>query len=240
MKSTDLDTMKAAWKKEPGFEDKRLSEADIEVFLHSKSRNITQLFRKGLIFDVIFKSVVGLSLGGIIILFRANMHIILGISAVLLAVILAILYQWNMIGSVPENRDSEQVVRASLEKKVHFYHHRYIKSLYVGALSNSLLILSGMLYYYYFKYGEIRPFQLDDYLVFGAVIIIGYAVGAFAQISQHNFQVKQLENCLQEIDEDTLSSQTIREQQNKKKQLTRIFLLAILCGLILLAFIIFS
>ncbi len=49
-----------------------------------------------------------------------------------------------------------------------------------------------------------------------SLFIIGFALGAFAQIAQHNFQVKQLESCLQEIDEDTMTTLTIREQRNKK------------------------
>ena len=32
-------------------------------------------------------------------------------------------------------------------------------------LDNSLFIFSGIIYYFYFKYGEIRPFTWDDYLV---------------------------------------------------------------------------
>jgi hypothetical protein len=109
----------------------------------------------------------------------------------------------------------------------------------VGALSNSLFILSGMLYYFYFKYGEIRPFQWDDYLVFGVALLIGFALGAFAQVKQHNFHVKQLENCLQEINEDKISTYTIREQRNKKRRISLIFLLALVSGLLVLAFFIF-
>ena len=239
MKSIDLDTMKAAWKKERSFEDLRLSEADIQSFLSRKSKDISGLFRKGLIFDIVLKSIIGVSLMGILILFRTNLHIILMASTILLGIIWAILYQWRMIGRIPETGASDPVIRTSLENKINFYHQRYIKSLYVAALSNSLFILSGMLYYFYFKYGEVRPFTWDDYLVSGAAIIIGFVIGAVTQIKQHNFQVKQLESCLREIDEDTITSLTIREQQKKKRRLILIILLALICGLLLLAYFIF-
>ena len=123
--------------------------------------------------------------------------------------------------------------------KNRFYRQHFSKSLYVGALSNSLFILSGMLYYFFFKYGEIRPFTWDDYLVFGITIIIGFAFGAYVQIAQHNFQIKQLEDCLLEIDEDAITNLTLRDQRNKKRRLIYIFLLALVCGLLLLAFFIF-
>lgn len=246
MKSIDLDKIKAAWKNESGFEDKRLSIAEIESFLSRKSKDISQLFRKGLIFDIVLKSVVGVSMLGIIILFKNSLPVILVCTAIILGIAWAIRFQWIMLGEIPEagaqgpSDTSDPSVRTTLENKINFYHQRYLRSLYVGALSNALLILSGMLYYFYFKYGEIRPFDWDDYLVFSAAIIIGFALGAYAQIAQHNFQVKQLESCLNEIDEDAISTITLREQRNKKRRLILIFLIAIICGLLILAYLIFT
>jgi len=238
MKSIDLDAIKAAWKNERSFENHDLSEEDIQNFLNGKSKDISRLFRKGLIFDIVLKSIIGISLIGVLFLFRANHSVIL-ISSIIMLILWAIRYQWLMIARIPEATDSNPVIRTSLNKKIRFYHQHFRKSLYVGALSNSLFILSGMLYYFYFKYGEIRSFTWDDYLVFGLTIIIGFALGAYIQIAQHNFQVKQLESCLQEIDDDAMTSITLREQRNKKRRMILIFLLAIICGLLLLAFFIF-
>lgn len=238
MKSIDLDTIKAAWKNEKSFKDHSLSEADIENFLRSKSKDMSRLFRKGLIFDIVLKSVIGISLIGVFFLLKVNLSIIL-ISSTIMLILWAIRFQWLMIARIPKASASDPVIKTSLEHKIKFYYKHFIKSLYVGALSNSLFILSGMLYYFYFKYGEIRPFAWDDYLVFGVVIIIGFALGAYVQITQHSFQVKQLESCLQEIDEESLSTLTLREQRNKKRRMILITLLALICGLLLLAFFIF-
>ena len=134
---------------------------------------------------------------------------------------------------------SPPVVRTSLENRIQFYRKRYVKSLYIGAISNSLILVSGSLYYFYFKYGEIRPMDLVDYLVFGTGIIIAFVFGAIVQIAQHNFQVKQLESCLQEIDENSMTLLTLKEQRHKKLRLFFIALLALVCGLLLLAFFIF-
>jgi len=239
MNSMDLEHMKTAWKKEKSFEDKSLTEADIKAFLHKKSRDISRLFSVGLTFDIAYKGIIGLSFLGILLLFSGNQHIILMVAAILLGLICTIIYQWRLIKRVPGTGASDPVIRTTLENKVLFYHEHYIKSLYVGALSNSLIILSGMFYYLYFKYGEIRPFQWDDYLVLAVAIVIGFFVSAIAQRAQFNFQIKQLESCLQEIDEDTITTHTIREQQNKKRQMIRLLLLAIICGLLVLAFLIF-
>ena len=235
----DLEHMKTAWKNEKSFEDKSLTEADIDAFLHNKSRDISRLFKVGLIFDIVYKAIIGISFLVILLLLSANQSIVLMVAAILLGLIWAIIYQWRLIKRVPGTGAADPVIRTSLENKVLFYHEHYIKSLYVGAFSNSLIILSGALYYFYFKYGEVRPFQWDDYLVFAVAIVIGFFVSAIAQRSQFNFQIKQLESCLQEIDEDAMTTQTIREQQNKRKQMIGILLLAIFLGILVLAFLIF-
>lgn len=237
MRSIDLDAIKAAWKNEESFEDQRLSEIDIENFLSSKSKDMSLLFRKGLIFDIVMKSVIGISLIGAFFLLKTNQSLML-ISSILMLILWAIRYQWLMIARIPNSTVSDPVIRTSLENKVKFYRQHFKKSLYVGALSNSLFILSGMLYYFYFKYGEIRPFEWDDYLVFGITIILGFALGVYIQITQHNFQVKQLESCLQEIDEEAMTTFKIRDQRNKRRRMILIILLALICGLLLLAFLI--
>jgi len=239
MKSIDLNTLRTAWKNEKAFTILKLSEAEIQGFLSKRSRDISQHFRLGLIMDLVLKSLVGISFIGILILFRENLNLILMIAVLLLGVLWTMRYQWLLIGKIPEDSSTDPVIRTSLENKLAFYHRHYKKALYVGALSNALLILSGILYYFHFKYGEIRPIQWDDYLVFGASMVLGFGLGAFVQIKQFNFQIKQLESCLQEIDEETISTFTLRDQRNKKRRLLFIFLLALAGGLLLLALFIF-
>lgn len=239
MKTTDIDSLKSAWKNEQGFENKTLSQSDIEKFLQRKSKDITRLFKAGLSFDVVLKSILGASLVGIIFLFSDKQQMIIAISAILGLILWAIWFQLKMYKHIPQSAVSDSVIRTSLDSKIQFYHQRYVKSLYIGALSNSLVFVSGSLYYFYFKYGEIRPMDLVDYLVFGTAIIIAFVLGAVVQIAQHNFQVRQLESCLQEIDEDGISELSLKEQRNKKLRLFFIALIALVCGLLLLAYFVF-
>lgn len=176
---------------------------------------------------------------GILLLFSGNLQMVIAMTAILGLILWAIWFQLKMYRSIPQTDMSEPAIRTSLEARIQFYHQRYVKSLYIGALSNSLFFISGSLYYFYFKYGEIRPMDIVDFLVFGTAIIIAFVIGAVAQIAQHNFHVKQLESCLQEIDEETMTALTIKEQRNKKLKLFFIALTALVCGLLLLAYFVF-
>ena len=239
MKATDMDSIKMAWKNEQGFEKFSLSESDIEKFLHKRSRDITQLFKKGLGFDVVLKGIVGASLIGIIILFHENRQLVISMIALLVLILWSIWFQVLMFRRIPQTDMSESAIRTSLEQKILFYRKHYIKSLYIGALSNSLIIVSGSLYYFYFKYGEIRPLDVTDYLVSGTAIIIAFIFGVVVQIAQHNFQIKQLESCLREIDEDAMTELTLKQQRVRKLRLIFIALTALVCGLLLLAYFVF-
>lgn len=238
MKTPDIDSLKSAWKREEGFDSPRLSESDIEKYLQKKSKGISQHYKKGLVFDLVLKGLVGISLIGIIILFAGNINMLISMLMVLALILWSIWFQVKMYRNIPSDVSSEPVIRKTLEKRIDFYRKKYFKSLYIGALSNSLIFVSGSLYYFYIKYGEIRPLDLTDFLVFGGATLIAFIFGAAANIGQMNFQVKQLESCLQEIDEDSISVLTIREQKNKRRRLFFITLLALICGLLLLAYFI--
>lgn len=238
MKTMDMDSLKSAWKNEQGFENRRLSENDIQNFLKRKSRDITRLFRKGLTFDVVLKGLVGISVIGIMILFSGNLLLVLAMAIVLGVLIWTIWFQVNMYRNIPGESSSLPVIRTSLENRIRFYRKHYVKSLYIASLSNVLIFVSGSLYYFYFRYGEIRPMDLIDFLVFGSAIILAFLLGAVVQIAHYNFQVRQLESCLKDIDEEAMTELTLKEQRKKKLRLFFLALIAVILGLLLLAFLI--
>lgn len=237
MEETDLQQYRTSWKSEKSFDQRILSAADIQGFLKKKSKKISRLFRKGLVFDMVLKSVIAASFIVLLVLFFGSVKVVAICSSLLVVSIAAILFQLAMLRKIPQADYAADNLRKVLDSKISFYRKKYLHSLYVGALSNSLLIISGILFYFYFKYGEVRPFEMDDCIVFGAVIIIGFLLGAYMQVRQHHFHIRQLEVCLDEIDENTISDLTLKRQRNRRRQLLLVYLLAIIFGLLVLAFL---
>ena len=153
---------------------------------------------------------------------------------------MAVSYQVSMFHKIPRSDYSTDNLRTILESKISYYTKKYFRSLYVSALSNSLFFISGILYYFHFKYGEIRSMGMQDYLVLGILVIVGFILGAFTQIRYHNFQIRQLEQCLTEIDENTFSELTVKKARNRRIYQLLMALLAIICGLLVLAYFLFS
>lgn len=233
----DIEKYKAAWKSEQSFEKNTLSEADIQNFMKKRSKEINKLFKKGLLLDMVLKSTIGVSFIVLSVLYFSSMKVLIISSLLFAGIIIAIFFQGSMLRKIPYVDYVADNLRKVLENTINFYKNKYLRSLYVGALSSPLFIISGMLYYFYFKYGEIRSFEMDDYFVFGVTIILGFILGLYTQLKLHNFYVRQLELSLTEIDENTITELTIKRQNYKKRQLFLIFLLALICGFLVLAFI---
>ncbi len=233
----DIEKYKAAWKSEQSFEKNTLSEADIQHFMKKRSKEINKLFKKGLLLDMVLKSTIGVSFIVLSVLLFSSMKVLVICSLMFAGIIIAIFFQGSMLRKIPYVDYAADNLRKVLEDTINFYKNKYLRSLYVSALSNPLFIISGMLYYFYYKYGEVRPLEMDDYFVFGITIILGFLLGAYAQLKQHNFHIRQLELSLTEIDETTITELTIKRQKYKKRQLFLIFLLALICGFLILAFI---
>jgi hypothetical protein len=240
MKEIDIDKYRAAWKSEQSFEKKLLSEEDIQSFLMKKSREINKLFRKGLLFDIGFKSTLGISFIMLCLLFSGSMGVIAVNLVLITGIVLSVFFQSSVLKKVSRADYAGDNLRMLLEKKINFSRDKYIRSLHIGALSNPLFVINGMLYYFYFKYGKVRPFDIDDYMVLGLVIIIAFVLGAFFQVKHHNFHIRQLEQCLSQIDEHTINQLTLRDQRIKRRNRILVFILAIICGLLLLAYFLAS
>ncbi|MCB0847043.1 MAG: hypothetical protein KDE26_27520 [Bacteroidetes bacterium] len=240
MDHIDLDKYKEAWKKEPHFEEKKLSQAEISGFLKSASRNILALFKKGIIFDIIFKFVLLISLFVLIYLVPHSIASIYLILFLGLITILGIGWQIYILRQIPEEHPSEQTVLEILHKYLGFYHKKYIHSIFIGALSSSLFFLIGSIYYYYFKYEGIPNMQIDDFMVLGIGLVLSYSLSAIAQITQHNFRIKQLELRVKEIEEDTITEQSITNYRSAKLRNVLLTGIALGIGLLLFIFLIYK
>ncbi|MEE4116044.1 MAG: hypothetical protein V2I37_07740 [Marinilabiliaceae bacterium] len=238
MTRIDIEKYKEYWKQDNPGSKELLSKEEIQGYLSGTSRNISTLFRKGLIADIILKMLCALSLVVLLLFYSGSNRAMTAIVATLVITVLLIWYQVKSLKLIPGHDSFITDMRSSLQSRINYYYRRHIKSLLNGGLTNSILIIAGSLYYFYFKYGEIRAMETDDYIVFSSFILLGFLFGSLVQIYHHNFHIRQLKECLEEIDSDTISRQLISKQKNRRRRILWIAILAITCGLLLLSYLI--
>jgi hypothetical protein len=236
MEDADLGKYKSAWKEEKNFSQKKLSETDIKMYLNKRSSEISRSFRTGIIFDIILKTALVISFIVISRLLTGNSGIVWICIFSGIIIISLILFQVDTYRKIPKQNEYSVNTRDFLESKIKFYRGRYFKSVYVAALSNPFIFLSGSLLYYYIKYGVISTFQYIDYIIFGLFCLTGFILGAVAQIKFFNFQITQLESCLYDLDENGMDELKIKKQLSQRKKVFLIFLLLLVSGLLILGY----
>lgn len=239
MEKPDIEELRKSWMDQDASSTASLSEEDIRGFLQGSSRDITRQFRLGLDFDIVLKSILILSFVGSIFLFRNNMEVIALSGSLILVLGLGIRFQARMKQKVPGSPHGISA-REALERKISFYHTFYFRSISLGALSSTLLFLSGMLYYFYFRYGMIRPFTWDDYLVFGLFLFLSYLLSFLANHLNFRARIGQLEESLEELDREALDELKLKDLKRKKLRRIIAFSLTVLAGLLLLFYLLAS
>jgi hypothetical protein len=140
---------------------------------------------------------------------------------------------------IPDLKDADQNIKTLLYSYVDFYAKKFATSLILSSLSSSLFFIVGAFYYFYHKYGTIRSFQYDDYLVFGTFLVISFLMSVYIQSRNFNFHVRQLENSLSEIEQETINESKLTHYKKLNNRNLIIYSTILFIGLLALVLFLF-
>ena len=233
MEGINLEEYKSAWKTEQSFFEEKLSMAQIVNFMQQTSKNISGLFKKSIIIDIIIKIILSLSFGVLLVLYSNQNTVILTNTVLIILTVLCMVIQIKIYKKIPDLKYSDQDIKALLYSFIDFYLRRFKLSLLISSFSSVLFFISGAFYYFYFKYGTIRSFQNDDYLIFVTIIIIGFLFSAFVQIKNFSFRIRQLENSLTDIEQEVNYESGLKHFKKLNRRNIIIYSIAVIVGLLL-------
>jgi hypothetical protein len=237
MENDELENYRQAWSKEKTFDRNILSDQEVRHYLGKRSNSLINSFRISLLFDMILKGILGASTLVLVLLYL-NSTGVLFTCLVLIGVIFYLLSQQVRIyGKIPGQGEFGSDLKSFLKMEIEFYRTVYFRSIYLAALSNPLIVVIGALFYYYFRHSGIISLQFVDYLVTLLICVAGFAIAAIVQSRQFNFQVGQLEKSLDELDTDGLDVRVLKKQRKRQKLMFTLFLLILILGLLLFAYV---
>ena len=239
MSNVDLENYKNAWKNERSFDERKLSENEISMFMQSSSRSIVTLFRKGLLFDIFFKIVLLISLVFLFFLMQGQSAWRFTVVFQIILILAGIFWQKHILHKIPDQSEKGSSAFDKLRIYIDFYYRYYIVSIYIGALSSSFFFLIGSIYYLHYKYLEIPQLQIDDFVVCGLGLVFSFGISAFFQLKQNKFHIKQLEESLREIEENTINELSIEKYKTNRIKNMAIIGIAMIIGVILFLYLIF-
>ncbi|WP_346855163.1 hypothetical protein [uncultured Draconibacterium sp.] len=229
--------LKAMWNKAENLAGASNYESStIERFLSGRSVSIAHGIRKMIFMDIALKTLVIIVLAIDIFLYlgTANVTTICVLGIVLLA--LLIWYQFQMLNRFSEIADNGQTTREKLGSMLTYLRTRFYSTLLTISSTYLFVFIAGTLVYFYSTYGQVRPMDGQDIIVFTGFIIAGIVFNFIVNKAQIKYQVKHLELCLSDLNDDALNvvSNNIVTQQ-KQDRINKVFLMLVLViGFVLL------
>ena len=233
----NIENLKSAWQQNKQENNQPLTERQIMYYLKQQSSDISALFRKGLVTDIVMKS--ALILSSLVLIFMYQSHAeIMGVG-VILAVLSILLvgvqvYFYKQLQSIDNPAVDMQTM---LKAKINYFHRKYVKAVYLSALSSPIMVLCGFLYYYYFKYGFVKPMDTTDIIVMGSFLALSFVISLVAYLLQYRFHVRQLESSLNDLVDGEIDEKKIQTSRNRRIVLVIAMSLLLVIGLLVLAYI---
>ncbi|TNE62190.1 MAG: hypothetical protein EP344_05250 [Bacteroidetes bacterium] len=240
MAKIDLDKFKTAWQQGSPTAGPLLTDREIQTFMHATSKHILVRFRRGLVFDIGFKAVLLAFALVLAFLMPCTTGWLVFCAIVVLLLGGGIGWQLRTLRQIPRQDPGARSTLDLLRQYIAFYYRHYYRAMLVMAGSSVFFFLTGSLYYLYFKYGGIPPVHWDDLLVLGIGLVLSFSLSAVAQIWQGNFQIRQLEERVQEIGEQSLSADSLDTQRSKMLRNAVLIGIALIAGLLLFLYLIYQ
>ncbi|HKI88691.1 MAG TPA: hypothetical protein VKA38_06665, partial [Draconibacterium sp.] len=217
----------------PGYESET-----IERFLTSRSNSVTSKVAKMLQLDVALKLLVALVLIiDAVIYFNIQKMVLVTCAAGLVLIIPLVLFEFRVLKRFSEISDYAQTTREKLSAMLTFLRSRFFTALLSISATYIFVFISGSLLYFYSVYGKVRAMDGMDVFVFSVFIIIGIAMNFFVNQGQVKYNIKHLEMCLSDLNEQILEAVTSNiELQQKQDRITKILLMLV----IVFGFVIFA
>lgn len=207
-----------------------LSKEEINILQKKKSRDVNQALKKDFWFDIVFKAIIAGVYFYTISLYTGNVAVVLFSSAMIAVMAGSALYLYNQTKKLKATRQVDAELYRVLKHKLTYFKTGYRKAVQLLSLSSPLTVMAAILIYFHSKYNGFRPMEMEDWLVFGTIVLISYMLSFTVLSIRHRQYIRELEAYMGEIDESTLES--IRSNEKRSKRFQMILILLILLGVV--------
>jgi hypothetical protein len=208
----------------------------VERFIKGRSISIAGKIRGYFVRDFIFKFLAFLFIVLNLILYRDDGDVWL-INAIL--GVLWIIFTMLGVKFYREFRSSADPARSSrdnLSSLLTFLSRRFPYQAMIAATSYIITILPGILFYFVLAYGSLRPFSMEDYVVFSFMGIMGTLSGYVLDIRAVKHHIHHIRICLSDLNDNALAlaSENIEMKRKMDHLLTILVQVVIVLGFLVL------
>lgn len=229
--------LKEIWAKAESFmESKSYESKTIEHFISKRSTSTAEYIKKMIFLDFALKSLGVIILGIDIFLYYGTMNVTSVCVTGIALLIILILFQFKLLKQFSQIADYGQTPKDKLASMLTYLRNRFYTTLLAISSTYLFVFISGSLLYFYATYGQVRPLDGQDIIVFSIFILIGIVFNFIVNYKQVAYQIKHIEACLSDLNDNILpvvlsNIETQRKQDRTNKVL---ILLVLVFGFVLL------
>ena len=231
------DKLKAMWNKsEKLMGASEYNSPSIEQFISGRSNDAVQKIKNMIIFDLALKAFVMVILLIDFALFFGTYNVMVVTLAGVIFLLTLLYHQRRLLSRFIKASDNGQTTRDKLVSMLTYLKTRFFSTLLSIAITYLFVFIAGSLAYFYAAYGYVRPLDGVDVIVFLGFILIGIGLNFFVNRGQVSYNIKHLETCLSDLNDNNLAlvSENI-ELQRKQDRSNKILLgLVVIIGFLLL------
>jgi hypothetical protein len=208
----------------------------IERFISKRSTSTAAYIKKMIFLDIALKSLTVIILGIDIFFYYGTTNVIsVCITGITLLIIL-LLFQIKLLNQFAQIADYGQTPREKLASMLTYLQNRFYTTLLAISSTYLFVFISGSLLYFYAAYGQVRPLDGQDIIVFSILIIFGIGFNFIVNYKQVAYQIKHIEACLSDLNDNTLplvlNNIEIQRKQDRTNKL--LLMLVLIIGFVLL------
>lgn len=233
MKTIDIKNIWATeYQKKIEYKDLQL--ADLAAFKKKKSNSIFKGLKSNLWLNYGLNITYSLAIIVLLIVTWGMINISLVLMVILLSSMLLVFYDIFMLKRINEIEFDEQTTIDKLIKLKYFFQVNFSVYRIVSALVSPILVILGMFYYKFYKYGTIEFVDMEDLIVFMIFVLLAYIIGIVGNVLGTKTIRIDMQDIINMEDESDAQVYSIIEENKKRKKLVLIFsLVAVTLGVLL-------
>jgi hypothetical protein len=207
----------------------KYSVEDIRAFKQGQSSRAFRSGRMIILFDLFFKGLFLIALVYLWIIHPGERLFSIGVPVFL--ILLLMVWESTMLKKLPSPASDESVVK-HLEKHLHFLQTTYLSFIFTSALTSLLLVYTGFLYNFSFKYNQMSlPLPSENWVIY-AFLAAAFLFSFIAQKITHQIQISDIVNSIKVIKGNSTTGQPINYLRKKRKRQWIIGILLVLLGIL--------
>lgn len=229
--------LKEMWANTEGFiETTSYESKTIEHFISKRSTSTAGYIKKMIFLDIALKWLAIIIFGIDIFLYYGTMNVTSVCVIGLALLFILVLFQFKLLNEFTQIAHYGQTPKDKLASMLTYLRNRFYTTLLAISSTYLFIFISGSLLYFYATYGQVRPLDGQDIIVFSIFILIGIVFNLIVNYKQVAYQIKHIEACLSDLNDNTLPLVLSNiETQRKQDRTNKILLMLVLViGFVLL------